>query len=199
MTARCDWAEADPLLVAYHDAEWGAPVYQDRALFEFLVLEGMQAGLSWLTVLKKRARFREAFDGFDPERVARYGALKVRALLRDPGVIRNRLKIRAAITNAQAFLQVQERYGSFARLTWEMVGGRPIVNAWSRLRDLPARTERSDALSVRLRALGFRFVGSTICYAHMQATGMVNDHLVSCFRYRPLARAARQAAAPALR
>jgi DNA-3-methyladenine glycosylase I len=167
----------------YHDTEWGVPLYQDRKLFEFLVLEGMQAGLSWLTVLKKRAAFRRAFDGFDPERVARYGRAKIAQLLRDPGIIRNRLKIEAAITNAQAFLSVQEREGSFHRFLWGLIGGSPLQRARRFVREVPARTRESDAMSRALADRGFRFVGSTICYAHMQATGMVNDHLVSCFRY----------------
>jgi len=179
-------------MIRYHDTEWGAPLYDDRKLFEFLVLEGMQAGLSWLTVLKKRAAFRRAFDGFDPERVARYGAAKVRVLLQDQTIIRNRLKIEAAITNAQAFLRVQEQVGSFHRFLWDLVGGRPLQRARRRLRELPARTRESDAMSRTLMANGFRFVGSTICYAHMQATGMVNDHLVTCFRYRQLARASKR-------
>jgi len=181
--ARCPWAAGSPLMSRYHDTEWGVPLYDDRKLFEFLVLEGMQAGLSWLTVLKKRAAFRRAFDGFDPECVARYGAAKVRVLLQDPAIIRNRLKIEAAITNARAFLQVQEQVGSFHRFLWDLIGGTPLQRARRRLRELPARTRESDAMSRALMANGFRFVGSTICYAHMQATGMVNDHLVSCFRY----------------
>ena len=170
-------------MTRYHDTEWGVPLYNDRKLFEFLVLEGMQAGLSWLTVLKKRAAFRRAFDGFDPERVARYGAAKVRVLLQDPTIIRNRLKIEAAITNAQALLRVQREVGSFSRFVWGLIGGRPLQRARRRLSELPARTPESDRVSRVLIAKGFRFVGSTICYAHMQATGMVNDHLVSCFRY----------------
>ncbi len=185
---RCDWADAPPLMTAYHDAEWGVPLHDDRRLFEFLVLEGMQAGLSWLTVLKKREHFRQAFDGFDPERVARYGSAKVRQLLRDPGIIRNRQKIEAAIANARAFLRVQEAFGGFHRFMWRFVDGRPLVNARRRPRDLPATSRESDAMSRALREHGFRFVGSTICYAHMQATGMVNDHLVTCFRYRELIR-----------
>lgn len=183
---RCNWAESHELLRAYHDAEWGVPLYDDRKLFEFLVLEGMQAGLSWLTVLKKREHFRVAFEGFDPQRIARYGQAKINRLLRDEGIIRNRLKIEAAITNARAFLAVQEARGSFHRFLWDLIGGRPIVNARRRMADLPARTVASDAMSKALQQRGFRFVGSMICYAHMQATGMVNDHLTSCFRYRAL-------------
>ena len=180
---RCWWGDAPPLMQHYHDTEWGVPLYDDRTLFEFLVLEGMQAGLSWLTVLKKRAAFRQAFDGFDPARVARYGRAKIRQLLQDPGIIRNRLKVASAVTNAQAFLAVQEREGSFHRFLWGLIGGRPLQRARRRISELPARTPESDAMSRALVARGFRFVGSTICYAHMQATGMVNDHLVHCFRY----------------
>ena len=188
MTRRCAWAEAHPLLRDYHDAQWGVPLYEDRFLFEFLVLEGMQAGLSWLTVLKKREAFRRAFDGFDPQKVSRYGAAKVRRLLVDSSLIRNRLKIDAAITNAQAFLRVQQAHGSFAHFMWAFVDGAPIRNRWRRLADIPCRTPASDAMSRTLVTHGFRFVGSTICYAHMQATGMVNDHLVSCFRHYAIAR-----------
>jgi len=169
---------------AYHDTEWGVPLRGDRRLFEFLVLEGMQAGLSWLTVLKKRAAFRRAFDGFDPERVARYRSAKVRAHMADAGIIRNRLKIESAIANAQAFLRIRRRHGTFARFMWGLIGGRPIQHAYQSTRKLPARTPESDLLSRTLKGEGFRFVGSTICYAHMQATGMVNDHVVGCFRYR---------------
>ena len=173
-------------MLAYHDTEWGTPLRDDRKLFEFLVLEGMQAGLSWRTVLHKRENFRQAFDRFDPAKVARYNRAKVATLLRDPGIIRNRLKIQAAVTNAQAFLEVQREFGMFHRFMWDLIGGQPIVNAWRRLAELPATSPESDRMSRVLRERGFRFVGSTICYAHMQATGMVNDHLVSCFRYRPL-------------
>ena len=190
MATRC-WGTGDPLMAAYHDDEWGVPLYDDRKLFEFLVLEGMQAGLSWRTVLHKREAFREAFDGFDPERVARYGRKKVGALLRNAGIIRNRQKIAAAITNAQAFLRVQEEHAGFHRFMWTFVGGHPIINRRRSLRELPVRTKESDALSEGLKARGFRFVGSTICYAHMQATGMVNDHLVRCDRYLQLARSVR--------
>lgn len=191
---RC-WGEGDPWLEPYHDAEWGTPLYDDRTLFEFLVLEGMQAGLSWLTVLKKRAAFRRAFDGFDPTIVARYGPAKVRSLLRDTGIIRNRQKIEAAVANARAFLAVQREFGSFHAFMWGLIGHRPVRHAFKTLRRLPARTPESDALSAALKARGFRFVGSTICYAHMQATGMVNDHLVHCFRYRQVQRRARRNAA----
>jgi DNA-3-methyladenine glycosylase I len=191
---RC-WGEGHPLLQPYHDTEWGVPLYDDRKLFEFLVLEGMQAGLSWLTVLKKREAFRRAFDGFDPARVARYTRRDIARLLRDPGIIRNRQKVEAAVANAQAFLAVQRDHGSFHRFMWAFVGHRPIRHAWRTLRELPAATPKSDAMSRELKARGFRFVGPTICYAHMQATGMVNDHLVRCFRYRQVgARAARRLA-----
>ncbi len=179
---RCAWAAKD-VNIAYHDEEWGLPVHDERTWFEFLILEGAQAGLSWDTVLRKRARYREVFDGFDPEKVARYDKKKVRALLQDAGIIRNRLKIAAAIGNARAFLKVQEEFGTFDAYIWRFVGGRPKQNAWKTHERLPAKTEESDALSKDLQKQGFRFVGSTICYALMQATGMVNDHLVSCFRY----------------
>ena len=181
---RCDWGRAPAEMILYHDTEWGVPLYDDRKLFEFLVLEGMQAGLSWLTVLRKRENFRRAFDGFDPEKVARYGVPKVRKLMGDAGIIRNRLKIEAAVSNARAFLKMQERHGGFNRYIWNFVDGKPVVHRRRSMRDLPARTAVSDAMSKVLREDGFRFVGSTICYAHMQATGMVNDHMVRCFRYR---------------
>jgi DNA-3-methyladenine glycosylase I len=184
---RCRWA-GNELNIPYHDEEWGVPVHDERKWFEFLILEGAQAGLSWDTVLKKRARYREVFDGFDPERVARYDKKKVRALLADAGIIRNRLKIAAAIGNARAFLKVQEEFGTFDAYIWKFVGGRPKQNAWKMHERLPAKTVESDALSKDLQKRGFRFVGSTICYALMQATGMVNDHLVSCFRYKELSR-----------
>jgi DNA-3-methyladenine glycosylase I len=186
-TVRCGWA-GNELNIPYHDEEWGVPVHDERKWFEFLILEGAQAGLSWDTVLKKRARYREVFDGFDPERVARYDKKKVRALLADAGIIRNRLKIAAAIGNARAFLKVQEEFGTFDGYIWKFVGGRPKQNAWKMHERLPAKTVESDALSKDLQKRGFRFVGSTICYALMQATGMVNDHLVSCFRYKELSR-----------
>jgi DNA-3-methyladenine glycosylase I len=181
--SRCSWA-SNEFNIPYHDEEWGVPVHDDRRLFEMLILEGAQAGLSWDTVLKKRARYREVFDGFDPAMVARYDARKVKALLADPGIIRNRLKIAATIDNARAFLAVQREFGSFDAYLWRFVSGKPKRNAWSVHRGLPAKTAESDALSKDLQARGFRFVGSTICYAFMQAVGMVNDHLVHCFRYR---------------
>ena len=184
---RCAWATKE-LNIPYHDEEWGVPVHDERTWFEFLILEGAQAGLSWDTILKKRARYREVFDGFDPEKVARYDKKKVRALLTDAGIIRNRLKIAATIGNAQAFLKVQEEFGTFDAYIWRFVGGRAKQNAWKTHERLPATTTESDALSNDLQKRGFRFVGSTICYALMQATGMVNDHLVSCFRYEELYR-----------
>jgi DNA-3-methyladenine glycosylase I len=179
---RCAWAR-NPRSVQYHDEEWGVPVHDDRKLFEFLVLEGAQAGLSWDTILLRREGYSRAFDEFDPERVAAYTSEKVAALLADPGIIRNRLKVAAAITNAKAFLAVQKEFGSFDAYIWGLVGGQPKVNAWRSLSEVPARTEESDALSKDLKRRGFTFVGTTICYAHMQATGMVNDHTVDCFRY----------------
>lgn len=183
MIYRCAWAGADPLYVAYHDQEWGVPLHDDRLLFEFLVLDGMQAGLSWAIILKKRDNFRRAFDDFDPSLVARYDDTKVAALLADPGIVRNRLKVAATIQNARAFLQIQEELGSFDDYIWQFVGGQPKKNAWKHLSEIPARTPESDAMSKDLVRRGFKFVGSTICYAFMQAAGMVNDHLVDCFRY----------------
>lgn len=174
-------------MVRYHDEEWGVPVHDDRLLFEFLVLEGAQAGLSWSTVLNKREAYRAAFDGFDPARVATYGDSEVARLLADPGIIRNRAKVRSAIANAQAFLAVQDAFGSFDAYVWRFVDGKPVQNRWSSLEELPATSPVSDALSKDLKARGFSFVGSTILYAHMQATGMVNDHLVGCFRHSQLA------------
>ena len=182
---RCRWATSE-LNIPYHDEEWGVPLHDDRGLFELLILEGAQAGLSWDTVLMKRARYREVFDRFDVAKVARYDKKKVRDLLKDAGIIRNRLKIAATIGNAQAFLKVQDEFGSFDKYIWQFVGGKPKVNAWKTHQRLPAKTEISDAMSKDLKKRGFRFVGSTICYAFMQATGMVNDHLVSCYRYRQL-------------
>ena len=182
---RCPWP-GTPLMVAYHDTEWGVPVHDDRVLFEFLTLEGAQAGLSWETILKKRDRYRELFDDFDPVRVARFTPARIEKLLRDPGIVRNRLKVESTVTNARAFLAVQTEHGSFDAWVWSFVGGRPIVNQRRSLRDIPATTPESDALSKALRKRGFRFVGSTICYAFMEAVGMVNDHVVDCFRYREL-------------
>jgi DNA-3-methyladenine glycosylase I len=188
---RCAWAGTDSLYVAYHDREWGVPVRDDRRLFEFLVLEGAQAGLSWITVLKKRENYRRAFDGFDAEKIARYGRGKLARLMRDPGIIRNRLKIEGTVANARAFLEVRDEFGGFGRYIWDFVGGKPIQNRRKSPRQIPATTRESDALSRDLKARGFKFVGSTICYAYMQACGMVNDHLVDCFRHRPVARLGR--------
>jgi DNA-3-methyladenine glycosylase I len=184
---RCRWA-SNEWNIPYHDEEWGVPVHDERTFFEFLILEGAQAGLSWDTILRKRDRYRELFDNFDPAKVARYDARKKRALLKDPGIIRNRLKIDSAVTNAQAFLAVQKEFGSFDKYIWQFVGGTPKQNAWRAGLRVPAKTKESDAMSKDLQKRGFRFVGSTICYAFMQATGMVNDHLVSCFRYEKLHR-----------
>ena len=184
---RCGWASLDdPLYRDYHDKEWGVPVHDDRLMFEFLVLEGAQAGLSWGTILKKRENFRRAFDGFDPERVARYGSRDVRRLMKDSGIIRNRLKIRSAVQNAKAFLAVQREFGSFDSYVWRFVGGRTKINRWKNTKEIPAKTPESEAMSRDLLRRGFRFVGPTICYAQMQATGMVNDHVLDCFCYREL-------------
>jgi DNA-3-methyladenine glycosylase I len=183
---RCPWPGNDPLYLDYHDREWGVPVHDDRLLFEFLTLEGAQAGLSWITILRKRPAYRLAFAGFDPEAVARFDGAKVAELLASPGIIRNRLKIESTITNARAFLAIQEEFGSFDAYQWGFVEGQPIRNAWPSFREIPASTPVSDALSRDLKRRGFRFVGSTICYAHMQAVGMVNDHTVDCFRWREL-------------
>jgi DNA-3-methyladenine glycosylase I len=182
---RCDWAR-DQLSIAYHDTEWGVPLHDDRALFELLLLEGAQAGLSWITILKKRPAYRAAFDRFDPRKIARYDEARMALLLANDGIIRNRLKIRAAVQNAQSFLAVQKEFGTFDRYIWQFVGGQPVENRWRRMEQLPARSEHSDAMSKDLAKRGFKFAGSTICYAFMQATGMVNDHLVSCFRYKDL-------------
>jgi DNA-3-methyladenine glycosylase I len=189
---RCEWAFGDPLMIQYHDEEWGAPVQDDRLLFEFLVLEGAQAGLSWITILRKREAYRQAFDNFDPQKVARYDDQKIAQLLANPGIVRNRLKVASAISNAQAFLAVQEAFGSFAAYIWEFVEGRPQVNSWASPAEIPARTPLSEAISKDLVRRGFRFVGPTIVYAHLQATGMVNDHVVGCFRHAQLAAGARQ-------
>ena len=185
---RCGWAGVEPILVAYHDDEWGVPVQDDRTLFEFLILEGAQAGLSWMTILRKREAYRRAFAGFDPQKVARFTAKKVESLLQDPGIVRNRAKVAAAVANARAFLKVQEEFGSFAAYQWRFVDGRPIQNRFTSLKQIPPRTPLSDAYSKDLKERGFSFVGSTIVYAHMQAVGFVNDHLVTCLRHRPIAK-----------
>lgn len=183
---RCSWAGDLPIYIDYHDNEWGRPVHDDSKLFEMLVLEGMQAGLSWLTVLKKREAFREAFDGFDPAKVALYDEAKIQELLANEGIIRNRLKVNAAVTNAKAFLKVQEKYGSFDELIWAYVGHTPITNHWEKMEEIPAATPLSDQISKDLKKMGFRFVGSTIVYAFMQAIGMVNDHVTDCFVYQEM-------------
>ena len=180
---RCGWVGRDPLYIRYHDTEWGTPLHNDRRLFEFLILEGAQAGLSWLTVLKKRQDYRKAFEGFDPQRIAGYDAAKIKDLIANRGIIRNRLKIAAAVQNAGAFLEVQKEFGSFDAYVWGFVGGSPFKNAWKNLEQIPSHTEESTALSDDLKRRGFKFVGPTICYAFMQAVGMVNDHTVDCFRY----------------
>ncbi|MDY0012602.1 MAG: DNA-3-methyladenine glycosylase I [Rhodocyclaceae bacterium] len=180
---RCGWCGNDPLYQAYHDQEWGVPVHDDQRLFEFLILEGAQAGLAWITILRKREGYRRAFAGFDPAQVAAFDEADQARLLADPGIVRNRAKIAAAIGNARAFLEIQARFGSFARFMWDFVDGAPIHNHWATLAEVPTRTPVSDALAQALQARGFKFVGSTICYAHMQAVGMVNDHLVGCHRH----------------
>ena len=181
---RCDWGRSSDLMQAYHDEEWGVPLHDDRALFEFLILEGAQAGLSWQTVLNKRDNYRQAFDDFDPAKVARYTAKRVEKLLANPGIIRNRLKVKSSVSNAKAFLAIQREFGMFDAYVWQFVGGKPKKNSFKSMSKLPATTTESDAFSKDLKQRGFRFVGSTICYAFMQAVGMVNDHTTSCFRYK---------------
>jgi DNA-3-methyladenine glycosylase I len=188
VTKRCAWVGSDPLMLRYHDREWGVPVHNDRKHFEFLILEGAQAGLSWSIVLRKREGYRRAFSAFDPEKVARYAAKRIQKLLGDPKIIRNRLKIGSAVHNAKAFLAVQEEFGSFDSYCWRFVDGRSRLNRWKAMSEIPATSRESDAFSKDLKRRGFRFVGSTIIYAHMQAVGMVNDHLVDCFRYREIRR-----------
>jgi DNA-3-methyladenine glycosylase I len=183
MTTRCEWGNSDPLYVEYHDTEWGVPEHDDRRLFESLVLDGAQAGLSWLTILRKRDNYRAAFDGFDATKIANYGEDKVAELLANKGIVRNRLKVASAITNARAFLLVQQELGSFDRYLWSFVGGEPKKNSWTTMDEIPATSLESEAMSADLKKRGFRFVGPTICYAFMQAVGMVNDHMVDCFRY----------------
>ncbi len=182
----CSWPKGDPLLIQYHDTEWGVPLHNDKKLFEFLILEGFQAGLSWLTILKKRENFRKAFDKFDFNKVAQYGPSKINTLLKDSGIIRNKLKIESAVTNAKAFIDVRKEFGTFNKYIWRFTGGKPIHNGFETLKDIPARTELSDLISKDLKKRGFKFVGSTIVYAHMQATGMVNDHIKICFRYKEI-------------
>lgn len=185
---RCTWPGNDPLYCAYHDQEWGVPQHDDRTLFEFLILEGAQAGLSWITILKKRDNYRAAFDGFDATRVARYDAGKIESLLQDPGIVRNRLKVQAAVVNAQRFLEVQREFGSFDTYIWRFIGGAPRQNFWRSHAEIPTRTDESDTMSRDLKRRGFKFVGSTICYAYMQAVGMVNDHTIVCYRHKDLQR-----------
>ena len=188
MATRCGWAGNDPLYIAYHDEEWGVPVHDDRRLFEFIVLEGAQAGLSWITILRKREAYRAAFAGFDPLKVARFDARKVQSLLKDASIVRNRAKVASAVGNARAFLEVQEEFGSFDAYIWRFVNGTPKRNVWKTLKQIPPETKESRAMSKDLKGRGFRFVGPTICYSHMQATGMVNDHIVDCFRHREVGR-----------
>jgi len=183
-TSRCKWSEKDPLYIQYHDTEWGVPLHDEQQLFEFLMLETFQAGLSWITILRKRENFRQAFDNFDYKKIAQYNERKIQALLQDKGIIRNKLKVRAAVSNAQAFLKVQKEFGSFDNYVWAFVNGKPIQNKWEAVKELPGKTELSDQLSKDLKKRGFKFVGSTIVYAYMQATGMVNDHTVNCFRHK---------------
>jgi len=183
MRTRCPWAGSDPLYIDYHDTQWGVPLHDDRRLFEFLILEGAQAGLSWITVLKKRNNYRDAFDGFDPEKVARYRHDKIEKLLKNEGIIRNRLKIAAAVDNARAFIKVQNEFSSFDAYIWGFVDGRPVRNEWKSMQQVPAQSEKSKLMSRELKKRGFKFVGPVICYAFMQAVGMVNDHLVDCFRH----------------
>ncbi len=179
---RCEWCGTDPLYVAYHDEEWGVPEFDDRQLFAKLILDGAQAGLSWITILRKRENYWAAFDGFDPEKIARYDEQKIAELLQNPGIVRNRLKVQSAVKNAQGFLQIMEEHGSFSDYLWQFVDGRPIQNPWRTLADFPAETAESRAMSKGLKSYGFNFVGPTICYAFMQAVGMVNDHVIDCFR-----------------
>ena len=183
MQTRCAWVGTDPLMVDYHDHEWGVPVHEDREMFEFLILEGMQAGLSWMTILRKRENYRFAFDQFDPLTIAQYDPNKIEELLTNPGIVRNRRKVEAAVQNARAFLEIIKEFGSFDAYIWQFVGGKPKVNTWRTIQEIPAQTEESLAMSKDLLRRGFKFVGPTICYAHMQAVGMVNDHTMDCFRY----------------
>jgi len=186
MKKRCDWLTDDELYREYHDNEWGVPLYNGRALFEMLILEGYQAGLSWLTILKRRESYRKAYDGFDPEKMAKWTDKKIQELLKDPGIIRNRLKVAAAKQNAQGYLQIVNEYGSFKDFVWSFVGGKPITNHRASLSEIPATTKESDAMSKELKKRGFKFVGSTICYAFMQSVGMVNDHITACYRYEEI-------------
>lgn len=184
MKKRCEWSKSEPIYVSYHDKEWGVPVHDDRLLFEFLILEGAQAGLSWITILKKRENYKIAFDNFNPERIAKYNNKKIEELMLNNGIIRNRRKICAAIQNAKMFLKVQKEFGSFDKYIWQFVDGKPIKNKWKKLAEIPAKTKKSERISKDLKKRGFMFVGPIICYSFMQAVGMVNDHLVDCFRYK---------------
>lgn len=186
MKKRCPWCQSDPIYIKYHDLEWGVPVHNDKKLFEFLILEGFQAGLSWLTILKKRENFRKAFDNFDFNKVAKYDKKKINNLLKNEGIVRNKLKVEAAVINANAYLKIRKEFGSFNRYIWSFIDGKPVRNKFKSLKEIPARTELSDLISKDLKNRGFKFVGSTIVYAHMQATGMVNDHITGCFRYKQL-------------
>lgn len=186
MVERCDWAGSDPEMIAYHDENWGVPVYDDRMLFEMLILEGAQAGLSWSTILKRRKSYREAFDQFQVGKVSQYDEKKIASLLQNEGIIRNKLKVNAAVTNARCFQEVQQEFGSFSDYIWQFVGGKPMINHWTKQEDVPATTTESDQMSKDLKKRGFKFVGSTICYAYMQSTGMVNDHKTDCFRHDEL-------------
>jgi len=183
---RCNWSVNDPLYIKYHDKEWGVPVHNDRKLFEMIVLDGAQAGLSWLTILKKRENYRKAFDNFDPKKVAKYDKRKIAQLLKNDGIVRNKLKIESAVTNAKAFLKVKDEFGTFDKYIWKFVNGKTIINSWKTLKEIPAFTKESDVMSKDLKSRGFKFVGSTICYAFMQAAGLVNDHTIDCFRYKEL-------------
>ena len=183
---RCEWCAGSELYMEYHDTEWGVPVFDDQKHFEFLVLESAQAGLSWITILKKRENYRKAYDNFDPKKVARYGEAKKAKLLADAGIVRNRLKIEASITNAQNFLLIQKEFGSFSDYIWSFSGGKPVVGKWKQIDEIPARTDISDKISLDLKKRGFKFLGSVIMYSHLQATGIINDHLISCFRYKEL-------------
>ena len=186
MKIRCEWLTEDEMYLEYHDIEWGVPVYDDRALFEMLILEGSQAGLSWLTILKRRHTYKKAYDNFDPEKMAKWTDKKIQKLLKDPGIIRNKLKVAAAKKNAQVYMQVIKEHGSFKEFIWSFVDGKPITNCWKTISEIPATTKESDAMSKALKKKGFNFVGSTICYAFMQAVGMVNDHIITCYRYKEI-------------
>jgi DNA-3-methyladenine glycosylase I len=183
---RCNWSVSDPIYIKYHDKEWGFPVHNDTKLFEMIILDGAQAGLSWLTILRKRENYRKAFDNFDPKKVSKYDKRKIAQLLKNDGIVRNKLKVESAVTNAKAFLTVKEEFGTFDKYIWQFIGGKTKVNSWKTLKDIPATSKESDAMSKDLKSRGFKFVGSTICYAFMQAAGMVNDHTVDCFRYKEL-------------